>query len=238
MSHSATERLPLRTMIGRQLPLLVRVLPFALYIALLAGTPGLSVQIDGWGDPRWLYGVRSLLVASLLILFWRHFSELRGQAQPALPEMGLALGVGLLVLLLWLLLADGVFVLGRPGSGFVPLRPDGALDWPLSLLRLTGSAVVVPVMEELFWRSFLMRWLAARDFANFPPARVGWRALLLSSVVFGFEHAQWLAGILAGLAYGWLYMRSGNLWTAVIAHSTTNFLLGVWVLSTGSWHYW
>jgi CAAX prenyl protease-like protein len=93
-------------------------------------------------------------------------------------------------------------------------------------------------MEELFWRSLVMRWLEDTDFAALNPAQVGFRALLLSSLAFGFEHSQWLAGVLAGIAYGWLYQRSGNLWVAVVAHATTNVGLGLWVLATGAWYFW
>jgi len=68
--------------------------------------------------------------------------------------------------------------------------------------------------------------------------RNGVRALLISSIVFGIEHGLWLAGIIAGLAYGWLYIRSGNLWLPIFAHAVTNLLLGAWVLATGQWHFW
>lgn len=69
-------------------------------------------------------------------------------------------------------------------------------------------------------------------------AQQGVRAVLLSSVVFGLEHSQWLAGILAGIAYGWLYLRTGNLWVAIVAHAVTNAGLGIWVLATGAWYFW
>ena len=59
------------------------------------------------------------------------------------------------------------------------------------------------------------------------PAAVGLRALFVSSLVFGLEHSLWFAGLLAGLAYGWLYRRSGNLWWLILAHGLTNFILGL-----------
>jgi len=96
----------------------------------------------------------------------------------------------------------------------------------------------VPVMEELFWRSFMLRWLAHPEFTGVSPARAGLRALLISSVMFGAEHTLWLAGIVAGLAYGALYMQSKNLWAPVVAHATTNGMLGLWVLHTGQWSFW
>jgi hypothetical protein len=60
----------------------------------------------------------------------------------------------------------------------------------------------------------------------------------MTAVVFGVEHSEWLAGIVAGLAFGWLYLRTRDIWAAVVAHVTTNFILGWYVLATGSYHYW
>ena len=219
------------------LSILFRAIPFAVFITLLAVEPWLGRQLADVLDARWLYGVRSIIVAGLLLLFWRRFDELTVR-RPGARECLLALGVGLAVLAIWLKLDGGFFVLGQSGAGFDPRTPDGSLDWPLAIMRLAGSALVVPVMEELFWRSLVMRWLENADFAAVDPARVGAFALLFSSLAFGFEHGQWAAGILAGLAYGWLYLRSRNLWLPIIAHTVTNAGLGIWVLATGSWYFW
>ncbi len=70
------------------------------------------------------------------------------------------------------------------------------------------------------------------------PRDVGARAFVITAALFALEHSQWFAGLLAGLAYGWLYMRTGKLWPAVIAHAITNGLLGAWILQTGDWRYW
>ena len=103
---------------------------------------------------------------------------------------------------------------------------------------LAGAALVVPIMEELFWRSFIMRWLQRATFLSVDPSSVGWKALLISSALFASEHRLWFAGLLAGLAYGWLYKRSGNLWVPTVSHAVTNALLGIYVLATGMWMYW
>jgi hypothetical protein len=62
--------------------------------------------------------------------------------------------------------------------------------------------------------------------------------LLAASLVFGLEHDRWLVGALAGLAYGYLVVRTRDLWSAVIAHAVTNFLLACYVLATGSYSFW
>ncbi|MDP3538829.1 MAG: CAAX prenyl protease-related protein [Azonexus sp.] len=215
-----------------------RAIPFAVFIALMALDPWLAGLLEGVLDPRWLYGFRTLVVAGLLLLFWHKFDELAALGQLRVKAVLLAIGAGLAVLAIWLLLDSGVYVLGDGGKGFDPRSADGSLDWSLALMRLAGSVLLVPVMEELFWRSLVMRWLDNADFAAVDPAQVGIRALMLSSLVFGFEHSQWAAGIVAGLVYGWLYMRSRNLWVPVIAHAVTNAGLGFWVLANGTWHFW
>lgn len=218
-------------------PVLYRAIPFAVFIGLLAFEPWLGRQLADVLDAHWLYGVRSIIVAGLLLLFWRRFDELAVR-RPGVPACLLALVVGLAVLAVWLALDSGFFVLGQPGSGFDPRTGGDSIDWLLALMRLAGSALVVPVMEELFWRSLVMRWLENTDFAAVDPVRVGIFALLSSSLAFGFEHSQWAAGVLAGLAYGWLYQRSRNLWVPIISHAVTNAGLGVWVLATGTWYFW
>jgi CAAX prenyl protease-like protein len=120
----------------------------------------------------------------------------------------------------------------------VPLREDGGLDPVLVALRLVGFVVVVPVMEELFWRSFLMRWIDRRDFLSVDPRLVSPLALVATSALFALEHSAWLAGLAAGLAYGVVYHRTGNLRTAIVSHAVSNLLLGAWILARQDWSLW
>lgn len=211
----------------------VRSLPFAAFILVMAASPVLE-SLLGDVDGRWLYAVRAGGAAVLLAALWGRFDELRDA--PTASAMGWAAAVGLGVFGLWITLDTGFLVIGEP-EGFDP-RVDGRLHAGLVATRLAGAALVVPVMEELFWRSFLMRWLEHPRFEGVDPRSVGWKALVISSVVFATEHRLWLAGLLAGLAYGWLYRKTGSLWAAVLAHAVTNAVLGIWVVATGSWQYW
>ena len=129
-------------------------------------------------------------------------------------------------------------MLGEPGAGFDPRAGDGGIDWALVAVRIFGAAAVVPIMEELFWRSFIMRWIDKPEFLRLAPAAASRRALVITAILFGIEHKLWLAGILAGLAYGGLYMRSNTLWSPILAHAVTNLLLGLWVVATASWSFW
>jgi hypothetical protein len=215
----------------------VRILPFAVFIAFIALDGALKELAAALGtDARWWYGLRVLVVAGMLTWFWRSYEELHGIAGVRARDWLLAAGIGLAVFVLWINLDFGPLAL--PGvEGFDP-RTEGRIDWTLTAVRLAGAALVVPVMEELFWRSFVMRWVQRPDFLKVAPAEVGVKALAISSVLFGLEHHLWFAGLLAGLAYGWLYIRSRSLWVPVLSHAVTNAALGLWVIHTHSWQFW
>ncbi|MBS3935975.1 MAG: CAAX prenyl protease-related protein [Sulfuritalea sp.] len=222
--------------IERHRAALVRCAPFALYIALMAATPLLAAALPEI-DRRWFYAVKVVCVAALLGLFLRAYGELRSGPRLKAGEWLVSLAVGGAVFLVWIQLDLPWLSVGE-SAGFDPRDAAGEIVWTWVLIRLCGAVLVVPLMEELFWRSFLMRWIDRQDFLALPPAAVSLRALFLSALVFGLAHNLWFAGLLAGLAYGWLYLRSGNLWSPILSHALTNLLLGLWVLHTGSWQFW
>ena len=215
---------------------LARSIPFAAFMALLAlrGYLPNSAQLDS----RWLYGLSVLVVGGLLAWYWRGYGELARQNLPSARETLLSIAVGLIVFGLWINLDAPWMQLSEPSAGFLPLDLQGQPIWPLIAVRWIGAALIVPVMEELFWRAFLMRWIESPSFETVDPRRIGLKAIALSTFVFMLAHTLWLAAILAGLAYAWLYRRTGKLWCAVIAHAVTNGVLGIWVVKTGQWQFW
>jgi CAAX prenyl protease-like protein len=215
-----------------------RTLPFAMYIGFLALATALA-EVAPEFDGRWLYPVKATVVALALALLWRQYAELR-ETRRGHGGFLAALGVGAVVFVLWVNLDMPWATLAGAGAGpgFDPRDGDGGVLWSLIVPRLLGAAVVVPVMEELFWRSLVMRWIESPRFLTVAPATVGLRGLALSSLAFGLEHELWFAGILAGLAYGWLYKKFDSLWVPILAHATTNLLLGIWVILTGHWRFW
>jgi CAAX prenyl protease-like protein len=221
-----------------------RIAPFALFMAFLAA--------GHFIESPWLPALRGLAAAALLAAFWRHYRELRpvpGLSQvcpgsdPGLTRVRpgfwfLSIICGFAVFGAWIALDSGWAVAGDVGTGFAPLKADGSIDWMLAGLRLFGLALVVPVMEELFWRSFLLRWIDRRDFLAMDPRQASFTAFALSSALFALEHTQWLAGLIAGLVYSWLYKKTGNLRVPIISHAVTNGTLGLWILATGNWRFW
>jgi len=221
---------------GLRRSMVLRAMPFAAFMVLLwlrGAAPG-----GGGFDPRWIYGASVLIVGGLLALGWREYGELAMRTVPRAREAALAVAAGLFVFALWINLDAAWMTLGEPAAAFVPIDGQGKLDVPLVVVRWIGATLLVPLMEELFWRSFLMRWLQSPAFLSVPPQQVGLKAVALSTFVFMLAHTLWLAAIIAGLVYAWLYIRTGKLWVPVIAHAVTNGTLGLWVIGTGNWQFW
>jgi len=215
---------------------LPRILPFAIYLAFIGVADVLSRAGADAAQLRWLYAVQIGAVLAALLACRRHYTELR-QATLSAGMAAISVVVGVIVLALWISLNADWMQIGAP-RGFNPTSAAGQIDWLLVALRIGGAALVVPVMEELFWRSFLLRWLERPHFLSVHPSQVKGKAFVITVILFGVEHNLWLAGMVAGAAYTLLYMRSGTLWAPTLAHAVTNGLLGGWILATGNWTYW
>ena len=96
----------------------------------------------------------------------------------------LSITVGVVVFVLWINLTEPWMIIGTPTASFQPVDDEGQLMWSLVLIRWVGAALMVPVMEELFWRSFLMRWIDNPDFEAVSPKAVTVKAIALSTFAF------------------------------------------------------
>ncbi|OGW60519.1 MAG: CAAX prenyl protease-related protein [Nitrospirae bacterium RBG_16_64_22] len=212
------------------------------FIALSAGISwlgGAGVLSSAWVEKAdlWLYPIKTAVVLGLLFFFWRQYEELKGKAVAGPGEGFLAVVVGVLVYLAWVRM-DWTWAMQGAAAGYDPFKAGETAGIVLAAVRIFGAAAVVPVMEELFWRSFLIRYLVSPRFESvrlgtFTPLSFG-----ATVVLFGLEHHLWLAGMMAGVAYNLLLYRTGRLWPCVIAHAVTNLLLAVHVLVTGEWRWW
>ncbi len=219
---------------------LVRQAPFILFMILLVIRGALPE--GGEIDSRWIYAVSTVTVGYCLIHLRRHYSELHTLARPGapgrLPSLVLSLFAGIVLFALWIELNQPWMVMGQPTAVFKPVDAEGQLIWPLVVARWVGATLVVPVMEELFWRSWLMRWIDNPDFERVAPEAVSLKAMVLSSVAFTLVHNQWVAAFIAGMLFAAVYRYSRSLWMAILCHAVTNGVLGVWVLLTGNWQFW
>ncbi len=214
-----------------------RIAPFGTYLFFML-LADLLLEF-GWSadDLRWFYAVKITAVAGLLWMFRNAYSELHRPHGIGVRTWAVAIAAGVIVFIAWINLAAGWMVTGE-SIGFDPRNDDANIDWLLVAVRLAGAVLVVPLMEEIFWRSFLMRWITHPNFLTVKPTQVGFKAFFITAILFAVAHNLWLAGLFAGVVYNLLYMRSSTLWSPILAHAVTNALLGVWVVSTGSWDFW
>ena len=234
--------LPLKRLLSNS-PVLVRCAPFFVLVLLTAAQGQF-----GPASAYWFYLAKTLVG---LWLLW--------EIRPLIAEMrwafsGEAVLVGVGVFALWVGLSgewttqSSLWIkLGlshppaTPPAAWNPLAqfgPDSALAWLFVDVRILGSTLIVPPIEELFYRSFLYRYIASQNFLSIPLNRFLPVPFLATAAVFGFSHNEWLAGILCGAAYQWLVLRKNRLGDAMTAHAITNFLLGLWVVWRGAWEFW
>jgi len=213
-----------------------RILPFAAYMAFI----GISALLPSATFLElWLYPIKIMVVLGLLIFFWASYHELQRPIVSNGEEATLAIGVGLVVYALWVRMDWPWAMQGEATAGYNPFQEGATVGLILAAIRVFGASVVVPVMEELFWRSFLIRWIINPDaFEKVPLGLFTLGSFAATVILFGLEHNLWLAGMMAGAIYNGLLYQTKRLWPCVIAHATTNLMLGIHVLLTQEWQWW
>lgn len=182
----------------------------------------------------WFYGVKILIVGLFLAYAFKgYFGELKG------PFDWKAIATGLAVLAIWIALTG----LGPANSkaSFNPAVFGSSWQrFPALLLRILGAALVVPAVEEIFWRSFLMRYWTKRDFLSIPAGTASAFAFWLTALAFALMHsrAEWLAAFLAAICYGAYLVKTRNMAGTILAHAVTNLGLACYILATGRWYLW
>jgi CAAX prenyl protease-like protein len=208
--------------------------------------PFVALILFLWGGQRlplggWEYPLRSLALASILWFVSRRVISLRA-AHPLA-----SVGLGVAVFLVWIApdwawpgwRSHWLFV--NPLTGAVESSvPAGLRNDALVLVsRTIRGALLVPVIEELFWRSWLMRWLVKPEFEHVPLGSYTPFSFWMTAALFAVEHGPfWFVGLLAGIAYNWWMIRTRSLGDCIVAHSVTNGALAAYVLAAGKWEYW
>lgn len=241
------------------------ILPFAVWLGVMAL---LQLVDSSSGIARICYPVsyaaKSVLCAVLFFMLkpWRGYKGL------ALKNAMAGAMVGVLVFVLWVLPETELvreyaprfqefyyrFLVMPFGSmpeyfsaKWFPEPPPGHLSWAyapqeagwfLTIAKLMGSGLVIAALEEFFFRGYLYRRIQDEDFDSIPLRSFSAGAFFLTVLIFSVEHDRFLAGAMAGIAYGLLAVRSGCIWSCVIAHGVTNTLLGVYVICTKSYGFW
>jgi len=210
------------------------VLPFGLFLLLTTIESHLPLNLYPV-----FYAVKIASVGGVLIALRGSFPEARSGGS----GWAGATALGVVLFFAW------IFVdLHTPHFAFLGTRtafdPSREIATPLGrflflAVRFLGLVVVAPLVEELFYRNFLLRFVTDMDdFRSVPMGTFSLSACLISSGVFALSHPEWLAAAIFALALCGLIRYTKNFWTCILAHGVTNFLLGVYVLHTAQWQYW
>ncbi|MDQ6808364.1 MAG: CAAX prenyl protease-related protein [Verrucomicrobiota bacterium] len=221
-----------------QRSLLAYTVPMAAFLLFLAAT-ALAKKIGGsvWlaSAEYWIYPLQTIVCGGLLIGFWRRYESLRPRA------VWLAILAGLFVFALWI--SPQQFF--RQPARRVGFNPEMFIAWPVAywftiVLRFVRLVVVVPLVEEIFWRGFLLRYLIDEKFSRVPFGMFSWISFGAVTLGFTFVHSapDWIAAFITGALYNCVAYRTKSLGSCVIAHATTNLLLGLWIVMTKQWGFW
>ena len=224
--------------------LISRILPFASFMAFtgIAEVTSFLAQ-QGWltlepATLYYLYPAKALAVGLLIYCYRGSYHELSWKDLARWKPTTAVVVVGLLTCVMWVR-TDWILTVASSPPGFNPgLLPEGAVRIAMTVTRVAGAVLLVPLMEELFWRSFLLRYLVDPDFESVPLGRFTWISFLASTLLFGLEHQLVLAGMIAGAIFSAILYKTRSIAQCVLAHAVTNLALAGYVLYTGRWYFW
>jgi len=218
------------------------------------------------GDPEgWKYALRSVLCLGIFIYCrpWRWYPRLNLKNIPAAIGIGIFVFVfwvffetpwaieqlpllhGLYTkfgtMLLWKdysLIKVPVITLAYGDLEILRHYAPEVCGWPMTIMRIAGSAFVISFIEEFFWRGWLYRWMLAENFLKVDLGKLDWKPFIYVCLFFGVMHQRWLAGFLCAIVYGLFVIKTKDVWAAGIAHMLTNFLLGLYVVLADQYLFW
>lgn len=227
-------------------PWLTCVAPLVLFLAAGAVEPSPSgsglAGLLGIGSEAYpvVYAARLVATVALLVRVWPDTRAWLGCPTWWPPLLGLGLVVP------WVVLATlqhraGWTLAGSERAGYNPfltehLGPDSLAAWVFLAVRGLGLVVIVPIIEELFLRGFLMRYVIREEFWRVPFGLLTAASAAACSVYAVATHPGE-----AIAAVGWFAVVSGIAAATrkpidcILCHAATNLALGAYVLATGEW---
>jgi len=218
------------------------VLPFAVFmggLALISLVQSFAPAENAplWlAEPKyWIFPLQTVLCSALLVWFWKTYEW------GAKWHVITAVLTGLVVLALWI---SPQWLLGAEErtDGFNPglFAGSAALYWGTLILRFIRLVVIVPLLEEIFWRGFLLRYLIKEDFTKVSFGTFSWFSFGVVTVMFGLAHfgPDFIPALLTGAIYNLLAVKTRSLACCVLAHAVTNLGLGLYIMQTGQWGFW
>jgi len=238
---------------------IAHVAPLAVFMLLTSVVPLVAIEnsaLPWWrsAPEHWVYPLQTLVCLGLLAFFWRNYSFRPARGFMLATVLGIA-GIGVWILPGWFYMTgDPEHVGGAPGIpllGYIARRegfdPSIFEESPLGyagvlFFRFLRLIVVVPLVEEIFWRGFLMRYVIAGDrpFTGVPFGTHSWKAFGVTTGAFMLVHAKedWLGALVFGSLMYFLCVRTKSLGACVWMHAVANLLLGIYVMKTRQWGFW
>jgi CAAX prenyl protease-like protein len=214
-------------------------IPFLVFAALLLLNSALrKIDNQPWLTlpEYWVYPLQTLLCGALVLWFWREYDINKPR------QIGFTLLTALVVFVIWI---SPQALLGfRPRTvGFNPLllfNDRSPLYWLELIFRFARLVLVVPFVEEIFWRGLVLRFLIDEKFEHVPIGAFSWFSFAVVTVGFALSHspADWPAALVTGALYNVVAYRTRSLSSCILAHAVTNLLLGVWIMQTRQWGFW
>ena len=214
------------------------VLPMLMFVLLLGLSSAIKKNGAGLGlaaPEFWIYPLQTLLCGGLLVYFGSEYDFAR------LRHPAFTILVALLVFIVWIAPWQ-FFALPPRVAGFNPdvLASEPAFFWSTLVLRFIRLVIVVPIVEEILWRGFLLRYLISENFTAVPFGAFSRFSFALVTVAFGCSHLllDWPAAFIAGALYNAVAYQTKSLTSCVLAHGLTNLALGLWIVATKQWGFW
>ena len=216
-------------------PAVPYVAPFVIFLALI----GLSHL---WPMPALADEILRLAVMlAVLSLVARPVMDFRMQ------NWGASVLVGVAIFVLWIA-PDLLFPQYRSfflfdnsvvGTARSSLTEAARHDVPVLFLRTLRAVAIVPIVEELFWRGWLLRWVINSDFEKVPLGSYSALSFWAVALLFASEHGPyWDVGLMAGIIFNWWMIRTKSLGDLILAHAVANACLSGYVIAAGKWEYW
>lgn len=213
--------------------------PWLAYLAPMIAF-GIGTTAEGYVPATfypWAYTIKITAVALAFVIWRTPLRDLRAGS----PNVLMSTVVGMVVFAMWVGVEEWLpYPHFGERLGFDPhtIQSEGGR---LSFLavRLTGLILIVPLMEELFWRSLAWRYVIDQDdFRRVPIGTFSATALAVTAGLFALTHSEWLVAAATSAVYGLWMVHTRSVMAAVIAHAVTNAALGIYILRTASWQYW
>jgi CAAX protease family protein len=220
--------------------------PFIVFLGLLMLGGLVRSLFDGhahwiFASPQyWIHPLQIIVCAAVLAHYWQHY-----EWRPP-KRVFFTVAIGIVAFVLWVsplaYLVERFFLKAERMPGFDPgfFGTEGLAYFLNVGCRFVRLVVIVPLVEEIFWRGFLLRWLIRDEFMTVPFGSYQRTSFLVVMILFMVEHApaDYPAALLTGALFNFVAIHTRSLSSCVLVHAVTNLLLGLYILRTGQTGFW